>query len=160
MRKERRGTTLDLCCSVAQLCPTLCDPMDCSTPGLPVHHQLLQLAQIHVPLHLHNLVLIFFFFGTGSIYYFVIMSQLFNLKKNETSATMTKFHYILFRGSFLPLSPANTVNCCTAAQSPSLSRQSCSVALREPSLSSCSWLFHCIFVLVLFSPSESWLFFP
>ena len=24
--------------SVAQLCPTLCDPMDCSTPGLPVHH--------------------------------------------------------------------------------------------------------------------------
>jgi len=26
--------------SVAQSCPTLCDPMDCSTPGLPVHHQL------------------------------------------------------------------------------------------------------------------------
>ena len=25
--------------SVAQLCPTLCDPMDCSTPGLPIHHQ-------------------------------------------------------------------------------------------------------------------------
>ena len=28
--------------SVTQLCPTLCDPMDCSTPGLPVHHQLLK----------------------------------------------------------------------------------------------------------------------
>ena len=28
--------------SVAQSCPTLCDPMDCSTPGLPVHHQLLE----------------------------------------------------------------------------------------------------------------------
>ena len=27
---------------------TVCDPMDCSTPGLPVHHQLLQLAQTHV----------------------------------------------------------------------------------------------------------------
>ena len=27
--------------SVVQSCPTLCDPMDCSTPGLPVHHQLL-----------------------------------------------------------------------------------------------------------------------
>ena len=27
---------------------TLCDPMDCSTPGLPVHHQLLELAQTHV----------------------------------------------------------------------------------------------------------------
>ena len=34
--------------SVAQLCPTLWDPMDCSTPGLPVHHQLLEFAQIHV----------------------------------------------------------------------------------------------------------------
>ena len=33
--------------SVAQLCPTLCDPVDCSTPGFPVHHQLLNLAQIH-----------------------------------------------------------------------------------------------------------------
>ena len=29
--------------SVAQSCPTLCNPMDCSTLGLPVHHQLLQL---------------------------------------------------------------------------------------------------------------------
>jgi len=34
--------------SVAQLCLTLCDPMDCSTPGLPVHHQLLEFAQTHV----------------------------------------------------------------------------------------------------------------
>ena len=34
--------------SVTQLCPTLCDPMDCSTPGFPVHHQLLELAQTHV----------------------------------------------------------------------------------------------------------------
>ena len=31
--------------SVAQLCPTLCNPMNCSTPGLPVHHQLPELAQ-------------------------------------------------------------------------------------------------------------------
>ena len=31
--------------SVAQLCPTLCDPMDCSTPGLTVHHQLPELTQ-------------------------------------------------------------------------------------------------------------------
>ena len=34
--------------SVAQLCPTLCDPMDCSTPGFPVHHQLPELARTHV----------------------------------------------------------------------------------------------------------------
>ena len=34
--------------SVAQSCPTLCDPMNRSTPGLPDHHQLLELAQTHV----------------------------------------------------------------------------------------------------------------
>ena len=34
--------------SVAQSCLTLCDPMDSSTPGLPVHHQLLEFTQIHV----------------------------------------------------------------------------------------------------------------
>ena len=33
--------------SVTQSCPTLCDPMDCSMPGLPVHHQLPELAQTH-----------------------------------------------------------------------------------------------------------------
>ena len=35
-------------CSVAQSCPTLCDPMDGSTPGLPVPHQLLEFTQSHV----------------------------------------------------------------------------------------------------------------
>ena len=34
--------------SVAQSCLTLCNPMDCSMPGFPVHHQLPELAQIHV----------------------------------------------------------------------------------------------------------------
>ena len=34
--------------SVAQSCPTLCDSMDSSTPGFPVHHQLPELAQTHV----------------------------------------------------------------------------------------------------------------
>ena len=34
--------------SVVQLCPTLCNPMNCSTPGLPVHHQLPESTQIHV----------------------------------------------------------------------------------------------------------------
>ena len=34
--------------SVAQLCPTLCDPMDCSTPVFSVHHEFLELAQNHV----------------------------------------------------------------------------------------------------------------
>ena len=34
--------------SVAQSCQTLCDPMDCSMPGFPIHHQLPELAQTHV----------------------------------------------------------------------------------------------------------------
>ena len=33
---------------VAHLCPILCGPMDCSTPGFPVHHQLPELSQTHV----------------------------------------------------------------------------------------------------------------
>ena len=39
---------LSLCCSVALSCPTLCGPMDCSTPGFPVFHCLPQFAQTHV----------------------------------------------------------------------------------------------------------------
>ena len=34
--------------SVTQLCPTLWDPMNCSTPGLPVHHQLPEFTQTHI----------------------------------------------------------------------------------------------------------------
>ena len=36
--------------SVAQSCPTFCDPMNHSTPGLPVHHKLLEFTQTHVHL--------------------------------------------------------------------------------------------------------------
>ena len=43
--------------SVTQLCPTLCDPMNHSTPGLPVHHQLPESSQTHVHRGSH-----FFFF--------------------------------------------------------------------------------------------------
>ena len=42
------GALLICCFSVAQSCPTLCDPMDCSTPGLPVPHHLPKFAQVHV----------------------------------------------------------------------------------------------------------------
>ena len=42
--------------SVAQSCPTLCDPMDCSMSGLPVHHQLLELIQTHV--HIYSGILL------------------------------------------------------------------------------------------------------
>ena len=43
-----RPTAYSLFSSVAQLCPTLCDPMNRSTPGLPVHHQLPEFTQTHV----------------------------------------------------------------------------------------------------------------
>ena len=36
------------CCSVTKSCPAICNPMDCSTPGFPVLHYLLELAQIRV----------------------------------------------------------------------------------------------------------------
>ena len=36
------------CCSFSQSCPTLHDPLDCSMPGLPVPHYLLEFAQVHV----------------------------------------------------------------------------------------------------------------
>ena len=36
------------CCSATKLCPTLCHPMDCNTPGFPVLHHLLEFAQTHV----------------------------------------------------------------------------------------------------------------
>ena len=45
---ELNSRNAHCCCSVAQLCPTLCDPMDCSSLGLPVHHQLPELSQTHV----------------------------------------------------------------------------------------------------------------
>ena len=38
----------DYCCSVTKSCLTLCDPMNCSTPGFPVHHLLPEFAQTYV----------------------------------------------------------------------------------------------------------------
>ena len=35
------------CCPVAESCPSVCDPMDCSTPDFPVHHCLLEFAETH-----------------------------------------------------------------------------------------------------------------
>ena len=43
------SSSSQLVSSVAQSRPTLCDPMDCSMPGLPVHYQLLEFTQTRVP---------------------------------------------------------------------------------------------------------------
>ena len=47
IKKFWKWTTVQFS-SVAQLCPMLCNPMNCSTPGLPVQFQLLGFAQIHI----------------------------------------------------------------------------------------------------------------
>ena len=46
-RREARFAVVG-CCSVAKSCPTLCDPVNCSTPGFPALHHLLKPAQTHV----------------------------------------------------------------------------------------------------------------
>ena len=45
---HRQILVLNQFSSVTQSCPILCNPMDCSTPGFLVHHQLLKLARTHV----------------------------------------------------------------------------------------------------------------
>ena len=47
-RSNMGTTSLLQFSSVAQSCPTLCDPMDCSMPGLPVHYQLPEFTQTHI----------------------------------------------------------------------------------------------------------------
>ena len=46
--KRRSDRCKGQACSVGKSCPTLCDPIDCSTPGFPVLHCLPKFAQIHV----------------------------------------------------------------------------------------------------------------
>ena len=47
---SQRALSVDIlgCCSVVKSCLTLCDPMDCSTPGFPVLHYLPEFSQAHV----------------------------------------------------------------------------------------------------------------
>ena len=48
-KEEAEGITFSSVHSVTHLCPTLCNPMDCSMPGFPVHHQVPELAQTSCP---------------------------------------------------------------------------------------------------------------
>ena len=48
LREYNQNTVFPMFSSVAQLCPTLCDPMNRSTPGLHVHHQCPEFTQTHV----------------------------------------------------------------------------------------------------------------
>ena len=55
--------------SVAQSCPTLCDPMSHSTPGLPVHHQLLEFTQTHILITIDKGLVTFPFFWHSSLFF-------------------------------------------------------------------------------------------
>ena len=46
--KDQGVRRASFCCSVAQLCPTLCEPLDCNTPDFPVLHDLLESDQTHL----------------------------------------------------------------------------------------------------------------
>ena len=48
-------SSMDQFSSVAQLCLTFCDPKDCSMPGFPVHHQLLEPTQTHAH-HINDVI--------------------------------------------------------------------------------------------------------
>ena len=48
VRSNPQPIGMGCCCLVPKSCPTLCDPMDCSTPGSPVLYYLPEFAQIHV----------------------------------------------------------------------------------------------------------------
>ena len=52
-------TRIDPSVQFTKLCLTFCDPMDCSTPGFSVHHQLPELAQTHVYPNISSSVIIF-----------------------------------------------------------------------------------------------------
>ena len=47
IKKIKYTYTMEYCCSVAQSCLILCNPMDCSIPGLPVPHYLLKFVQVY-----------------------------------------------------------------------------------------------------------------
>ena len=90
-----RGMALNLsCCSVARLCPTLCDPMDCSMPVFPVFHCLLEFAQTLVhwvndaiqPSH----VLSYLLFMTVMMWFFSSVQLLSHVRLFATSETAAR----------------------------------------------------------------------
>ena len=96
--------------SVAQSCLTLCDPMDCSTPGFPVFHYLLDFAQTHVYwvgdaiLPAHPLPpsppFAFILFQHQGLFQWV--SSLHQVAKNNFSQTGLLFPTSTFKSFFIP----------------------------------------------------------
>ena len=70
-RRKMLTSLLCCCCSVAKLCLTLCDPIDCGIPGSSILHDLPEFAQMHVhckPLEMGSFF--FFFLKLSSFFFF------------------------------------------------------------------------------------------
>ena len=100
---------LESCCSVAQSCPTLCDPMDSSTPGFPVLHHLPELVQTHVqwvseaiqPDHplVHFFSCLHSFPASG----YFLMSWLFALGRETIGASASALIFPMYIQGWFPL---------------------------------------------------------
>ena len=106
---QRNEQTAKLFSSVAQSCLTLCNPMDCSTRGLPVHHQLPEFTQTHVhwvgdgiqPSKLyHPLLLLPSIFSSIRVF---SMSQFFASGGQSTGASASAFVLQMNTQDWFPL---------------------------------------------------------
>ena len=100
LKKIRRCEEKNMFSSVAQLCPTLCDPMDNGMPGFLVHHQLPELTQTHV----HQVISLVYLsihyvyvcqdirLNTLNTYNFYFKSLKIVLEAKKNMATSTLYH--------------------------------------------------------------------
>ena len=117
------------CCSVTQSCPNLCDPMDCSTPGLPVPHHFPKFAQFHVHPAISSSDAVFSFFpqsfpASGTF----LMSHLFTSDDQNTGVSasasvlpvnsqswsplrLTSLISLRFKGLFSPAPQFDCISC-------------------------------------------------
>ena len=91
--------------SVTQLCLTLCDPMDCSMTGFPVHHQLPELTQIHIHWYSNSLS----WWYHPAISSSIIPFSLFNLSQHQgLFKWVSSLHQVAKYWSFsFNISPSN-----------------------------------------------------
>ena len=128
-----RGMALNLsCCSVARLCPTLCDPMDCSMPVFPVFHCLLEFAQTlvhwvndaiqpsHVLSYLLFMTVMMWFFSSVQLLSHVRLFATSETAARQASLSITNFRSLLKFMSIESVMPANHLILCHPLLLPSI----------------------------------------
>ena len=104
---QNRDSHISYCFSVAQLCPTLCNPMDCSMPGFPVLHNLPEFAQTHSlnqwchPTISSSVVPFFSCLQSFSASGFFLMSQLFTSGQNIGASALVSILQMNIQGWLL-----------------------------------------------------------